>query len=348
MLRCCAMNNRVLIFRNGSIGNTLVAIPAIRALRKNRPNWHISLLVDKTGLELLKHCPYIDELILYDKKGEHKSFIKYIKFILSLRKKRFTYALLYKRFFRNELIAFLSGIKNRYGYKTEGKRNFFLHKTIPYIETKNIVELNLDLLNLLNIQSSDTHLEIWWSLEDEKYVISFLKNAIFTNFVIFHSGGKTVQKTKTAISIFADLCDILLKYKGIKPIFISATEEELEEIQQIGRLTNNKIVIAHRFSLPKLACLISKAKLFIGNDSGPAHIAKSTNIPIIIFYNDDEKVLYNNLLDKWMPSGENVWAIVNNTIIDQVRDNIIYNHNIGSLSVVPSLIEKYLKGYTIE
>ena len=53
----------ILAFRNGSIGNTLAAIPALRALRERFPQATLSVVVDYIGEELLKHCTWIDNMI---------------------------------------------------------------------------------------------------------------------------------------------------------------------------------------------------------------------------------------------------------------------------------------------
>ena len=107
---------RILLVRFGSIGNTLITVPALRALRKSFQDAYICMIVDKIGLELLNGCPYLDEIILYDMNGEHKSLWKYLKFILALRRRRFNVSIHFKRFLRSELIGFLSGAKKRIGF----------------------------------------------------------------------------------------------------------------------------------------------------------------------------------------------------------------------------------------
>ncbi|MCP4633360.1 MAG: glycosyltransferase family 9 protein, partial [candidate division Zixibacteria bacterium] len=74
-------NDRIVIFRNGSIGNTLVAVPLIRSIRKAVPDCHIAVVVDPVGKELLKYCPYVNELILYDKRGYHRPLLRSLTFI---------------------------------------------------------------------------------------------------------------------------------------------------------------------------------------------------------------------------------------------------------------------------
>ena len=64
-----ATPNRILVFRNGSIGNTLAAVPALRCLRESFPNARIHVLVDRQGNELLQNCPYLDSLVVYDRNG---------------------------------------------------------------------------------------------------------------------------------------------------------------------------------------------------------------------------------------------------------------------------------------
>jgi heptosyltransferase-2 len=158
---------RILLFRNGSIGNTLVAIPAIRAIRQTFPEAHLSLILDSTGAALLKNCPLIDEIIVYEKRGEHRGLLPNLSLIVELRKRHPTHAVLFKRFFRNGFLAFLSGAKERIGFETNGSAPF-LNRTIPYQDDRDIVELNLQLAFLLGAdKSASRELELWFDKETE-------------------------------------------------------------------------------------------------------------------------------------------------------------------------------------
>ncbi|MGC8685360.1 MAG: glycosyltransferase family 9 protein, partial [bacterium] len=151
--------DRFLIVRFGSIGNTLVSIPAIRALRKSYPSAYIAMIVSPGIEDLLSGVRWIDEFIVYDMHKKHKGLYAYIQFIHRLRKKHFDTAIMFKRFLRSELIGLLSGAKRRIGFETNGKANFLTDR-VKYIEGMNIVALNMALLKPLGIIDNDLSIKL--------------------------------------------------------------------------------------------------------------------------------------------------------------------------------------------
>ena len=110
----------ILCFRNGSIGNTLAAVPAMRALKSAYPEARLSVVVDSAGFELLEQCPWIAELITYDKRGRDRGLFGYGKLLRRLRRTKPSHAVLFKRFFRNGLLARLAGAPVRAGFHHAG------------------------------------------------------------------------------------------------------------------------------------------------------------------------------------------------------------------------------------
>ena len=75
---------RVLLIRIGAMGNALVSVPAIRALRQAWPDAYLGMVADPLTREVLSACPYIDEFIDYDNRGSEKAGPGYARFIFKL------------------------------------------------------------------------------------------------------------------------------------------------------------------------------------------------------------------------------------------------------------------------
>jgi len=75
----------ILAFRNGSIGNTLAAVPALRALRRRYPQANLAVVVDSVCYPLLELCPWIDWLIVYDKHGAHRPLSAHWRLVRDIR-----------------------------------------------------------------------------------------------------------------------------------------------------------------------------------------------------------------------------------------------------------------------
>ncbi len=98
-------------------------LPALRALRKGLPDARISFLVKPWVSPVFENNSDIEEIIMYADK--YKGIIGKLGLSRMLRKKAFCSAVLFQNALDAALITFLSGIKNRAGYRRDG-RGFLL------------------------------------------------------------------------------------------------------------------------------------------------------------------------------------------------------------------------------
>ena len=298
--------DRFLLIRFGSIGNTLVSIPAVRAIKKAYPSSFITMVVSPGIDELLSDIPWIDELIVYDMHGVHKSLFAYFQFIRSLRKRHFDTAVMFKRFLRSELIGLLSGAGKRVGFETGGKSNFLTDR-VPYTEGTNIVALNMKLLQPLGIIDTDLSLELDTAHCNNYESATALKLKGYPRYAVIHPGGKTVKSTGLGIVGYAKII-ALLRQRYNLPCVIVGDSSDSETISAIQKLSHEDSALsAVGLPLKELSCVIKNAVLFIGNDSGPCHIADAVHTPGIIIY----PPMFNlgEHLKKWKPAGNDFLAI---------------------------------------
>jgi heptosyltransferase-2 len=319
---------RFLLFRNGSIGNTLIAIPAIRAIRQTFPDARLSLILDSTGAVLLKNCPLVNEILIYDKQGRHRGAWATLSFALGLRRRGPTHAILFKRFFRNGLLAFLSGARERIGFETNGSAPF-LNRTVLYQEGRPIVELNLELAFLLGAdKSSSRELELWFDRETETAGRDFrskneLKEkdyaAVCLSGITSPPNYLTDDQWREVVQRINKTCEHL--------VFLGMGAERLLAEKTAASLHAH---VVHAFDLPILvmADMIRNARLFVGTDSGPAHIADAVHTPGLIFFRPDENVRLE--IQKWCPKGAHHRPLVPPknpnempAFLDQVEEAII-------------------------
>lgn len=297
----------ILVFRNGSIGNTLVALPAIRALKEQFPQAALSVILDNTGTELLRHVPFIDQIITYDKRGADRGFAAQLHFVRRLRKRRPTHAILFKRFFRNGLLAYLSGAEYRIGYMTDGKAPF-LNKTILYDETLHIAQLNLNLLSLLGIEQQLTTYSIPFSEKDQIHTTQVLEQANVeqARFVVVHYGGSTTKPDFFPADRIQQLLQPLID-SGTNVVFIGAgPQEEALARETITQMGYGKLLM----NLPVriMAAVVSRARCFVGFNSGPAHIAAGVATPGVVIYRPDSGT--ENEIRKWRPLYDKLIPVV--------------------------------------
>lgn len=314
--------DRILIIRFGSIGNTLVSIPAVRAVRKAYPASFIAMIVSPGIDSLLHDIPWINELIVYDMHGVHKNLFAYFGFIHGLRKRHFDTVLVVKRFLRSELIALLSGARRRIGFQTGGKSSF-LTDYVPYVEGTNIVELNMSLLKPIGIHSTDYTLELGPENCPDNAAAQRIRTMMETHgmggYAVIHPGGTTVKGAGLSMSSYANIMTRLTEEYRLSCCIIGDSSDAAK-IQSLVRLTNNNPRITTAIGLPlkEITCLIRHAALFIGNDSGPCHIAEAVHTPGVIIYPPMRNLAEH--IRKWKPAGNDYLAIIPPKACDTCND----------------------------
>lgn len=295
---------RVLLIRFGSIGNALVAVPAIRALRSAWPEARLSLLADPLTREIFQGCPYLDEIILYDWKGAHRFGHGYFSLIAELRRRRFTHAVHFRRYLRSELLGLFSGARERIGFQTRARRQWLTDK-VPYREGESVIEQNLNLVRALNIRAEDRRLECWPAS------VSPAVDRIFGQLgngpgpvVVIHPAGATQRERLWPR--YGALAQKLFEQGRAKVVMIGTPAEAGEVDRQAGQ-AQAPVVKALGLPLREVAELIRRADLFIGTDSGPCHLADAVGTPGVIVYAPHRGLQAQ--VRKWKPEGKRFAAL---------------------------------------
>ncbi len=295
---------KILIWRNGKLGNTIVIVPFILALRKALPDCSLTVILESLGADLLAYYPEIDKIIIYNKRKEHASIRAHIKFLMEIRKERFTYSIHLKRFFRNAFLSWLAGIPNRIGFITQGKSPL-LTAALPYNETVNIIENNLSLFNLLNLPIEKNPVYKFYSSEGDKNLADiFIRhyNLKHLKFVLIHCGGETFAG-RIPPSLFTEIIKYFLHVENLVPVLIQGPGDESSVLKVCQHLTGaSSPVICQEDNIRVLAEIMRKASVFIGNNSGHAHLAALVKLPEIVLYMNTENTDVN--IKKWKPWNE--------------------------------------------
>jgi len=111
--------NNILIVRTDRIGDVVLTTPSIKALRDAFPEARISLLVAPLTKDLVDGLEGVDEVLVDDRKGEHRGLNGYRTLIRQLKSREFDLAVIYHTKKRTNLLCALAGIPRRIGYKND-------------------------------------------------------------------------------------------------------------------------------------------------------------------------------------------------------------------------------------
>ena len=281
------MAKRILIIEVNWIGDILFSTPFIRAVRQSNPGAYIACLLHPRCREMLESNPRLDEIIIYDEEGEHRSIFGKLKLIRALRKKRFDTAFVLHRSFTKALIAALSGIKERIGYPTKHRSLLLTSVVEDPDDEAHKVEYFLNIARSAGIKVTDLSYEFFVKDADRAFVKDLLEKSGISGsgpLVTICPGGNWDPK-RWPKENFANLGDILFQRFGAR-IVIAGAKKDIRLAEEIEKLMNSsKPVIARgKTTLRELGALLERSDLVIANDTGPMHIAVSMKAKTIALF----------------------------------------------------------------
>jgi heptosyltransferase-1 len=278
--------NKVLLVRLRRIGDVVMTTPAITALRKALPSAHISYVIETPYRELIEGNPHVDKVIVLPRPMGKKRFMNTVRL---LRKERFDVAIDFHGGPTASLITFLSGARQKIGYRIKYK-SFAYDISLPRSLESSLnhsVENHIRLVQAMGIEVPEPPplLLPEPSESDKKKIHAFLSDNHLqdSKVVVIHVGAGNEFRW-WGIDNWASLVSSLVKHQGAKIVLIGASEDEKNADQILSGHPESVFSQVGRLNLKELKEMIAKATLYIGPDSGPMHIAASTPTPIVALF----------------------------------------------------------------
>jgi len=281
--------HNILLIRTDRIGDVVLTTPAIKLLHEAYPQARLFFLTREYTAPLLKHHPYLDEILIYSPDDHHRGWAGSLKLSRTLKERQIDVAFLFYPMASIAFSLFWAGIPNRigtgyrwfsfllnfrkyehrkYGKKHELEYNLsLLENFIPRLPTASEITFNFTVdLTLQNLKQRIT----------EEYQIK-------QEYIIIHpgSGGSAPNLPPEK---YAVILEYLTKYTRYNLILVGDPSEK-ELISQIAKQSDaDPIQILGDWDLETYMAMISGAKYFISNSTGPLHIARAYNVPLLSFY----------------------------------------------------------------
>lgn len=275
---------RVLVIRLRSIGDTVLATPSLFALKRFLPDVQVDILVEDWVAPLLMDHPHVDNVIELKRGGMSARMAA----ARALRAARYDVVYNLHGGTTATFLTRATGARHRVGFKTYQYAK--LHTVLapsPLLlwgqQKTHSVEQQLALLGWTGVPVSDrprTRLGI--APEAAGSVIERLAAAGLGDrkIALIHPAAAFATK-RWATKNFARVAEYLAE-RGYAPVAIAA----LHEAEIIDELVNEASVpiLALDLSLPEVSALASRAQIFVGNDSGIAHIAAAVGTPAVVIF----------------------------------------------------------------
>ncbi|WP_196594383.1 lipopolysaccharide heptosyltransferase II [Pectinatus sottacetonis] len=282
------MTKNILIIKLSAIGDVIHALPTASAIKNTWPDAHITWVVSPVAADIVKDCPAIDDIILFDRKKLNSfwGFINYIKpFSHKLQQKHYDICLDLQGLLKSALIAYLSHADIKLGYVNMREGSGFISKPIKgEYYNGHIVERYLDVVRFLGCNTENISFPLGITDENITDATALLKTnniSITAPYVVFIVGANWPNKRWPAryFSWLADWC----KTQNLTVLLAGAGKTDKKISAEILAGTSVKCInLVNNTTLKELAYIIKNAAAVIGGDTGSMHMAAALNIPAVM------------------------------------------------------------------
>ncbi len=283
----------ILLIQLGDIGDVILTLSSIKALREHFPIANIIVAVRKKAKELIEDCPWSNGVISVDKRKRRLAKeIKYQKnFFLNMRKFHFDLAIDMRKGDRSAILAFLSGACQRIGYYADDgelwRNRLFTH--IVFAEkdpNRYMAEYYHNLLTTYNLGIDDVFpcIEIPPERTEQANAIFKSENIPSDRSVIALQPFSLWQYKEWNIEKYNQLINQIISEYKVSVIIIGSTDERRRADEIISRCNGSTYNFAGKTSIGLLPAVLRKCELFIGVDSAGMHIAAAVRMPTISIF----------------------------------------------------------------
>jgi heptosyltransferase-1 len=289
---------KILIVKLSSIGDVVHTLPALAAIRRAIPEAKICWAVEKRSAEILRGNQLIDNLIEIDTRTLRKE--KNIEQLLinakqqfrEIRRFDFDVAVDFQGLLKSAVIAKISKAKRRYGFAKENLREpasrFLLTETIVTERKIHVIRKNLSLVEkALDIPVPQNNFEFpIFTSEIHRTEAEEIIEKAAENFVILNPAGGWVTKLWQAEK-FGQLADEIWENKGLVSI-VATAPNEIELAKKVLQNSKSGKVFLAQPSLKGFYELAKLARIYVGGDTGPTHLAIAAGAPIVGIFGPTE------------------------------------------------------------
>lgn len=281
---------RVVVVMPTWVGDTAMATPTLRALRKRYADAHIAALARPMVAPLLEPCPWIDELTVYDPRAEGVTATA-----TKLREKQYDLAVVLPNSFRSALMPWLAGVPHRIGYARGGRGLLLTDRLRAKRDAKGFVptptlDYYLQIAERLGSHVSNRAMELFTTPEDDAAADQLLGDAK-QPLVLLNVGANYGDAKMWLPERFAAVGDRCVRELGAT-VAVSGAPKERPIVDAVLNAAQEKVIdlSAKGMDLSALKAVVKRADLMVTNDTGPRHIAAAFGVGIVTIFGPTDPI----------------------------------------------------------
>lgn len=300
---------RVLAIRLRSIGDALLMTPSLHAIKRQYPDSSLSVLVEPSAAGIFQGNPDIDAVIVVAGKRQCQGSslsrrYRYLKSIIQIYNQRFTAVFDFHGGPRSGILTWLSNAAVRVGHRDYQNSWAYTHKVGTDTKRDSIhsVERQLSLVTGVGIPPAEKNLVLNVSQAARQFLTRRQPDLLqaSTPIIAFHLWSHTQKKTWPA-SETAKVANSFIATHNARILLLGSPNEQ-SQIDSVAALLTRQptIFCGDEFGLQELAAVLEKVKLYIGNDSGPTHMAAALRLPIVVLFGGSNPAVWHPWTDRYI------------------------------------------------
>jgi ADP-heptose:LPS heptosyltransferase len=314
----------ILVIDSGPLGDVVLSLPALRAIRGRFPRAKITVAVGKPGADVISLSGYADEALVVDRVSLRHGFkpvsvFRLFKLVKDVRRKKFDFVIDLHSISETNILGFLSGASKRLFARRPGRSLDYLanFNPSPPAETdhrkRHLIDRYLDVLIPLEIKKAERLPVLKSRATDNASLERILKKAKADAGAplvgLFPGAGHPSRRWP--LQQFANLADFLIRNDQVK-VLVFVGPEERAFVKDIRQQFPRSVVVLDQLTIPQLAAAQARLAAFVSNDTGLMQIASAVGTPVVL-------LLDKRAPESYLPQGD--------------RHQVIYNSVIGDITV---------------
>jgi ADP-heptose:LPS heptosyltransferase len=256
-----------LIFILSPLGDTIFTTPAIRALGESFPKARILILASPTAAKVLGSNPFGMEVRVLQDQWE------LFQNMALVRKAKY------------DLVLGLSQLGSLFTRFCGAMRHFDFYN-VNGRSDQPVTQMGMEIVRRAGAEPGSSQTEFWLHPWDEadayERIALFLSSAKYQGapLIAIHSGGHYFTRKRWQLANFIQVADYLQTETGFQVALIGG-QEDIENSQVIQKAVPKVINTTGRFKLAETAVFLKHCRLYLGNDSGPLHLAAAMRTPTL-------------------------------------------------------------------
>lgn len=332
----------ILVIDFGQLGDVVLSLPALRAIRQRFPDARITVAAGKPAHEVVALSGYADEIFDVDRVGLRDgntlvSIWRIFQFVKRVRQAKFDFVIDLHSLSETNLLGYLSGAPHRLYSRRPGRSLDYLAnfkpRPVPEEKDRHAVDRYLDVIEPLGIQNASRVPVLKTSGAGDSAVDALLKKEKAQSgellVGLFPGAGHVTRRWP--LEHYVQLADHLIRNQRVR-VIVFAGPEERAFVSEMRKMFPPASIFFDRLTIPQLVSAEARLTLMVSNDTGPAHLAAAAGVPVIVIMDrptphaftpigHHHRLIYGELITKI--SVETVYEVAQAVLAQNRTDQLI-------------------------